>query len=325
MKRVITETTLKKIVYEAVNIILEDNLRSQMSFGTKGPIPTKPTSNLDSDFPKEVKERFNRAAMGDRSARIDNRLLGKPEYLGNTLLWTMFQQYANAMNRRADLGRHNVSFGTFYKKLTKGWLGGPMSYYESNGNYLFGLERAGVFVCVYFAPKNAGIGMFKFIKEICEYDNVVFSVTLDLASMLERLGCPKWNNGEIIKVPHQGHLEEKKIYGSTQRAADEGAKLVQLMNNSKNINKNLIGLLSQNPNLQALYSKDPDIVNKFMANPAVLKYMMNHPDIIQNFLDDPTVAQQAVADPIAALSKYLQMKKPKTAQSTMNETRRRKK
>ena len=62
-----------------------------------------------------------------------------------------------------------------------------------------------------------------------------------------------------------------------------------------------------------------------MANPAVLKYMMNHPDVIQNFLDDPTVAQQAVTDPIAALSKYLQMKKPKTAQSAMNETRRRKK
>lgn len=324
MKRVITEATLRKIVYETVNIVLE-NIQNQMSFGTKGPIPAQPTSNLDSDFPKEVKERFNRVAMGDKSARIDSRLLGKPEYLGNTLMWTMFQQYSNAMNRRADLGRHNVNFGTFYKKLIKGWLGGPMSYYESNGNYLFGVERAGLFVCVYFAPKNAGMGMFKFIKEICDYDNVVFSVTLDLANMLERLGCPKWNNGEIIKVPHQGHLEDKKIYGSTQRAADEGAKLVQLMNKSKGINQNLTGLLSQNPNLQALYDKDPDIVNKFMTNPAVLKYMMSHPDIIQKFLDDPTVAQQVVADPTAALSKYLQKKKPKTAQSTMNEMRRRRK
>lgn len=324
MKRVITEATLRKIVYETVNIVLE-NIRNQMSFGTKGPIPTKPTSNLDSDFPKEVKERFNRVAMGDKSARIDSRLLGKPEYLGNTLMWTMFQQYSNAMNRRADLGRHNVSFGTFYKKLIKGWLGGPMSYYESNGNYLFGIERAGLFICVYFAPKNAGMGMFKFIKEICDYDNVVFSVTLDLASMLERLGCPKWNDGEIIKVPHQGHLEDKKIYGSTQRAADEGAKLMQLMNKSKGINQNLTGLLSQNPNLQALYDKDPDIVNKFMANPAVLKYMMSHPDVIQKFLDDPTVAQQVVADPAAALSKYLQKKKTKIAQSTINEMRRRRK
>lgn len=324
MKRVITEATLRKIVYETVNIVLE-NLQNQMSFGTKGPIPTKPTSNLDSDFPKEVKERFNRVAMGDKSARIDNRLLGKPEYLGNTFMWTMFQQYSNAMNRRADLGRHNVSFGVFYKKLIKGWLGGPMSYYESNGNYLIGIERAGLFICVYFAPKNAGMGMFKFIKEVCEYNNVVFSVTLDLANMLERLGCPKWNNGEIIKVPHQGHLKDKKIYGSTQRAADEGAKLMQLMNNSKGINQNLTDLLSQNPNLQALYDKDPDIVNKFMTNPAILKYMMNHPDVVQKFLDDPTVAQQTVANPIATLSKYLQKKKPKTAQSTMNEMRRRRK
>lgn len=317
MKKIINEATLKRIIYEAAKTLIENNLRGQMSFGTKGPIPTKPTSNLDSDFPKEVKERFNRAAMGDKSARIDNRLLGNPEYLGNTLLWTMFQQYANAMNRRADLGRHNVSFGTFYKKLTKGWLGGPMSYYESNGNYLFGLERAGLFVCVYFAPKNAGMGMFKFIKEICEYDNVVFSVTTDLANMLERLGCPKWNDGEIIKVPHQGHLEDKQIYGSTQRAADEGAKLVQLMKKSKGVNKNLTDLLSQNPSLQALCAKDPDIINKFMANPAVLKYMMSNPDVVQKFLDDPTMAQQIVANPVAALSKYLQTKK-------MNEVKRRK-
>ena len=321
----INEDRLKFIIEEAALRIIQENLKGQMAFGTKGPIPTKPTNDLDKDFPKEVKERFKLAAMGDRSARIPRHLMGEPEYLGNTLMWTMYQQYANAMNRRADLGRHDVGFGTFYKKLINGWLGGPMSYYESDGNYLFGLERAGLFVCVYFAPKSAGIGMFKFVKEVCEYNNVVFSVTTDLADMLERLGCPKWNDGEDIKVKYQGHLADKKIYGSTQEAADEGAKLVQLMTKSKDINNNFTDLLSQNPHLQALYDKDPDVVNKFMTHPVVLKFMMNNPDIIQKFLDDPSVVQQKVSDPIMALRDYLLKYRRKPASSTINEMKKHKK
>lgn len=304
MKQIVSENTLKKIVYEAVKNILNESLRSQMSFGTKGPIPTKPTNNLDSDFPPKVKEAFDRVAKGDRSARIDKRLLGKPSYLGNTFLWKVYQQYANAMNRRADLGRKDVGFGVFYKKLIYGWYG-PMSYYESDGNYLFGTEKAGYFLCVYFAPKNVGIGMFKFIKEICEYDNVIFSVTTDLADMLERLGCPKWNNGEIMKVNHQGHLEDKQIYGSTQEAADAGAKLVGMMNNGKQINQNLQTVIAQNPQLQAMYEKDPDIITKFMYDPLVLKYVLKHPDIVDKLLADPTVAQKFAADPTGALKEKL--------------------
>jgi hypothetical protein len=167
--------------------------------------------------------------------------------------------------------------------------------------------------------------MFKFIKDVCEYNNVVFSVTTDLADMLERLGCPKWNNGETIKVKYQGQFTDKKIYGSTQEAADEGAKLVQLMNKSKDINNGLTDLFSQNPHLQALYDKNPDIVNKFMTHPIVLKIMMNNPDIIQNFLDDPSVAQQKVSDPIMALKDYLLTRRSKPATSTINEMKKRKK
>lgn len=329
MKKVINEDTLKKIVYEAAMSVINESLKSQMSFGVKGPLPTKPTNKLDEDFPPEVKAAFERVAQGDKSAKINPKLLGKPEYLGNTFMWKVYQQYANAMNRRADLGRSDVGFGTFYKKLIYGWFG-PMSYYESDGNYLFGTEKAGLFLCVYFAPKNVGVGMFKFIKEICEYNNVVFSVTEDLANMLERLGCPKWNDGQVMQVKCRHGLADKKIYGSTQEAADEGAKLVGMMSSGKQINQNLQSVIAQNPQLQSMYEKDPDLITKFMYDPVVLKYMMNHPDIIEKFIADPTVAQQAAADPIGALKNYLQKKgskkrpAPKVATSSMNEMKKKK-
>jgi hypothetical protein len=126
-----------------------------------------------------------------------------------------------------------------------------------------------------------------------------------------------------MPVKFRGGVEDKKIYGSTQEAADEGAKLMGLMNNGKKINKGLTDLLSQNPTLQAMYEQDPDLVTKFMYNPVILKYMMGHPDVVQKFLDDPTLAQNSVADPVSALMDYLQQKKPNTAQKLMNEMRRR--
>ena len=323
MKKVINEDTLKKIIYEATMSLLQENLKSQMSFGIKGPIPTKPTRNWDDDFPTEVKERFIKVAQGDRSARIPERLLGTPEYLGNTFMWKVYQQYAKAMNRRADLGRSDVGFGIFYKKLIYGWFG-PMSCYENDGNYLIGVEKAGLFLCVYFAPKSVGIGMFKFIKEICEYNNVVFSVTTDLADMLERLGCPKWNNGEMMKVKCRHGMVDKQIYGSTQEAADEGAKLVGMMSNGKQINQTLQTVIAQNPTLQALYDKDPNIITKFMYDPVILKYVLKHPDVVDKFLTDPSVAQQVASDPVGALLKYIQKKQTKTSQSLMNEMKKRK-
>lgn len=289
MKRIMTEATLKKIVYEAAMSILESNIRNQMAFGTKGALPTIPTSTLFDDVPKKVVDAFEKA-KNDRSARIPNKLLSTSGYLGNTLIWKIYQQYYAAMSRH----RNPVNFGTFYTKLKDGWMGGQLSYFEQDGNYLIGTERQGYFLCIYLAPKNVGMGMFKLIKEVCEYNNVIFAVTLDLANMLERLGCPKYNNGEILKVKHNGRMVDKQIYGSTQEAADKGAQLMGLFKESDNIKNKLKKAAISNPLLAMMAA----------SNPQLVKNLMNNPDFIQKSIDDPTFIDKVIANP-ALINQFL--------------------
>lgn len=315
------EATLKQIVYEAAKTLIENNLRGQMSFGTKGPLPVKATKELFNEINPSIINQM-RAAKVDKTKKIPRGLIDTPEYFGGSTIMTMYKQYSEAKLRRADLGRKPVNFFTFAGRMLDGFLGGPMSYYESNGNYLIGIMKTDVFICVYFAPKNSGMGMFKFIKEVCEYNNVVFSVTDDMASMLERLGCPKY--GEPVMAKYEGKPIEKYIYGTTQETAEKGAKLVGLMGKGKDIMGGLESVISQSPELKSLYEKDPNIVSKLIADPTVLKFMMENPDIVDKFIADPTVAQRMAADPVSSLLNFLQKKAPKTAGKLMNEMRRRK-
>lgn len=63
--------------------------------------------------------------------------------------------------------------------------------YELNGSYLFGyygsfIGNYNVFIANSFASKDGQ--PMQIIKSICEYSNVVFSVSMDLASMLVKMG-----------------------------------------------------------------------------------------------------------------------------------------
>jgi hypothetical protein len=155
----------------------------------------------------------------------------------------------------------------------------------------------GVFICVYFAPKSAGVGMFKFIKEVCEYDNVVFAVTDDLADMLEKLGCPKFSGGKFgQKVParFQGSRITKQVYGSTQEAADIGARLVGLMGQGDDIQYYIRNAIRQNPQLQMLFRNNPSLAQDILTNPKVLKFLTENPDITDELINDPSSAQKYI-------------------------------
>lgn len=317
MKKIINEATLKHIIYEAAKTLIENNLRGQMSFGVNGNIPLQSAVDLCADVDPQVLAKVD---SGDRS--IPRSKVGDPQFFGDTEIWTVYQQYSAAISRRADLGRKPVSFFIFLNKVRNGWKGSKFEYYESNGNYLLGIRKAGVFLCVYLAPKNAGIGMFKFIKEVCEYDNVVFAVTDDMASMLERLGCPKYDG--TVSAKFRGHTAEKQVYGSTQEAAEIGAKLVGLMGKSGDIAQNLQSVIAQSPELSAIYEKDPELITKLMADPTITQFLLNHPDIVDKFISDPSVAQNIASNPLEAFMSFIKKKSPKTAGKLMNEMRRRK-
>ena len=319
MNTVINKNMLTSIVNESVESLLLEGVRDQMSFGIKGPIPVEPASSLCDDVNPDI------LAMVDSGNRgIPRRMIGDPKYFGGTKVWDAYVKYSDAITRRADLGRTAVNFFIFLKKIRHGWKGAPLQVYESNENYLIGTMRGGVFLCIYLCPKNVGIGMFKFIKEVCEYDNVVFAVTDDMADMLERLGCPKYE--EAIMAKFRGSLHEKMVYGSTVEAANKGAKLLNLMGKSGQLGGILKNALQENPKLKELYDKDPDIVFKLINEPIITQCLMNNPQLVDFINGNPDIINQISLDPIKGFLNFLiSYKNSMAATSGVNECKRKNK
>lgn len=313
MKTLINRDFLKSIINESIESMIFESARSQMNFGVKGNIPVEPSSTLCDDVNPEVLALIDR---GDKS--IPRRSVGDPKYFGGTKVWDAYTKYSNAITRRSDLGRSAVSFFIFLKKIRSGWKGAPLQVYEKDGSYLIGTMRGGVFLCIYLCPNNVGIGMFKFIKEVCEYDNVVFAVTDDMADMLERLGCPKYDNA--VNAKFRGQMHEKMVYGSTKEAAIKGAKLLNLMSKSGELGATVKDAILQNPKLKELYDKNPNIVFDLMNEPIITQCLMNNPQLVDFINANPNILSQMAVDPVKGfLSFLLGYRKSMSATSTVNE------
>lgn len=310
MKKIIDKEILRSVINESIESLLLEGVRDQMSFGVKGPIPLEPAESLCDDVNPDVLAMID---SGDRG--IPRRMIGDPKYFGGTKVWDAYVKYSNAITRRSDLGRTAVSFFVFLKKIRNGWKGAPLQVYESNENYLIGTMRGGVFLCIYLCPKNVGIGMFKFIKEVCEYDNVVFAVTDDMADMLERLGCPKHN--EAVNAKFRGQMHEKMVYGSTQEAAEKGAKLLNLMGKSGELGGVLASALQNNPKLKELYDNDPQIVYKLINEPIITQCLMNNPQLVDFINSNPDIMNQISADPLRGFLNFLMNYKKNKKAATM--------
>jgi hypothetical protein len=305
--------SLRTLINESIDNLIYEGLRDQMSFGVAGPIPLNPASSLCDDIDQSVLDMVD---SGERV--IPRRMIGDPKYFGNTKIWQVYQNYSAATLRRADLGRKPVSFFTFLNRVRNGWKGGELQYFESDGNILIGTYRQGVFLCIYFAPKTPSpINMIKFIKEICTYDNVVFSVTDDMGQMLERLGCPKYGD---VKAKHNGHDCDKVLYATTQEAANTGAKLVNLLAKSSDLGNNVKNALMQNPKLSSMLDDNPNLPFEVMNIPQVTTLLMNNPDVVDTINNNPAVLQQITTNPLEGLMAFLQAyKNQKFSQSTINE------
>lgn len=282
MKKFITENRLRRIITEAViDTLVEAQLKDLMKFGTKGNIPLFSAKELFKDVDPSIVQQFD---------RIPYYMLNDPRYFGNSEVWQVYQQYSAAISRKS--GRNDVGFDIFMEKIMYNWMGSPIMCYANNGNYLLGIVKSGVFICVYFAPKSVGIGMFKFIQEICEFDNVVFAVTDDLGDMLEKLGCPKYDG--TVPAKYRGQRTRKVVYGSTQEAAEIGARLVGLMGRSDDITSYIYAALRQNPQLQMLYQKNPSMVNDLLQNPDVINFLTSNPTIADEIINDPSTINKYI-------------------------------
>jgi hypothetical protein len=303
MKNVINRDSLRRIVNESVSEILFEAAREQMSFGVAGPIPVEPAASLCDDVNPSVLE-----LIDNPNKKIPRRHIGSPKYFGNTKIWDAYVKYKDAITRK----RSETDFFTFLKKIRTGWYGGPLQVFEKDGSYLIGTMRVGVFLCVYICPKNAGIALFKFIKDVCQYDNVVFSVTSDMASMLERLGCPKYEG--TVSARYKGGDCEKSVYATTKEAAIKGAKLVGLMGKSGKFGNNIKDTMIQNPKTNEFLKDNPNLPFDIMNIPAVTELLMDRPEIIDTINDNPSIMQKIVDNPMNGFMDFLKSYKAKRVQ-----------
>ena len=108
---------------------------------------------------------------------------------------------------------HDIRNGKIDRVLADGKY--PIYAYANGNNWLFGHFVEGIFILCYISA-DTHIGMFKTIKSICEHNNVVFEVTLDIASQLERLEL--FTDGKIHIAKFHGHEVEKKIFATSVHA-----------------------------------------------------------------------------------------------------------
>jgi hypothetical protein len=298
MKLILNENTFAKFIKKSIMDSINEATNHQISFGSKGNIPLNPTEELCSDINPKV------LAMVDSGQRsIPRNSVGEPQYFGDTKVWDAYVKYSNAISQNSALGRKPVSFFVFLDKLRNGWKNGKLQFFEKNGNYLIGTMRGGVFLCIYLCPKNTSLGMYAFIKEVCQYDNVVFAVTKDLGDMLERIGCPKYNG--TVSAKFRGVVHDKLIYGTTQETAEKGAKLLTLMGKSDELGGVLNNILMTNPNLKKIYDKNPGIVFELMNEPIITNFLMDNPNIVEYLTKNPNIIKNMSDNPLKGFLDFL--------------------
>lgn len=300
MVKILTENDIKKLIKESLITYLNEGIRDGMSFGTNGPIPIEPAKNLCEDINPKVLELCDN---GERSIPYDK--IGNPNYFGNTLVWKIYQQYSVAISRRSDLGRKPVGFFLFLNRIRNGWKGMPLVYYQNGNDYLLGVMRDNVFLCVYICPSTVGMGLFKFIKNVCQYDNVVFAVTDDMASMLDRLGCPKHEG--TITAKFRGSMHEKQVFGTTQKTAEKGAKLLGLFSQVSKNQDELKKFLNDNPEIMDLYKNNTDTVMKLLSNPLIMNFVQKTPKILPFILSNPALIEIVIKNPLKGMAKIAKL------------------
>lgn len=213
---VLNENIIRKIVSESLSSLLLELSIGQV--GRSGPIKESDMIVPSQVFGKEY----------EISKQIYEKHKQNPRYhaniekiFGDTNAYKVYKNYYNAMMSKE--GKQAVGFITWLHFLCNGKKGQPIMGYEVDGSYLFGLWINGFFLCAYFAPTGYK-GMLKVISGIAQYNNIIFAVTQDMSSMLERLGIPKAD--KTHDAPWRDKIVTKDVFGTSQAAIENGFKIL---------------------------------------------------------------------------------------------------
>lgn len=230
---IINENHIKKIIAESLrSVLLELNIGV---IGRSGPI-----KEADMIIPSEkfAKEYALSKQIYEKHKENPKYRVNIEKVFGDTEAYRIYMNYYNAMMSKE--GKKAVGFMNWLHFVCDGKKGQPIMGYEVDGSYLFGLWIDGYFLCAYFAP-NGKMGMFKVISGIAQYNNIIFAVTQDMSSMLERLGIPKAETTH--DAPWRGNVVTKDVFGTSQEAIKKGFEILdrssEFESMKKQVNKNV--------------------------------------------------------------------------------------
>ena len=252
---------LNEIIEKSIQDVILESIANPEGYGKKGPITCLIPAKNFVDIPQTYLNIIDSGSRSLNPYKLDS-------YFGDTMTYKLYTQYKNAMEtKKTQLGRTAISFFLFLNRLRHGFKGVPMSIFDYDGSYMVGVQVNGVFLCVYMAPKSR-MSMYMMIKALLDYDNVVFSVTEDLADMLKKLRVPRYK--DKVNAKFRGRMCEKAIFGSTEEAAEKGAQVVGLAANvgslkHKMSNQSLANLKS-NPNLVSQAIANPGMIQQYLSN-----------------------------------------------------------
>lgn len=206
----INESVIRRMVSESLSRILSEGIKVD-NLGQKGPLSESDLVDPQVLFAKEM-----RMAM---QIYMSKRKINNESVFGNTLAYKVWKNYYNAMMSKP--GKKARTFFGFLGTLYKGKLGERLMGFRVADNFLFGFWTHGYFICAYFAPSNQ-MGMFNIIKEIGQYNNVVFPITQDMSSMLERMGFIK--SSETHDAKWRGKVVTKDVFGTSEQAVIFGMR-----------------------------------------------------------------------------------------------------
>lgn len=135
------------------------------------------------------------------------------EYTRNDLMFLsqIYRQYRDAMGRRRP--DSVLEDYRFYYYITQRAM-----CFNYGNSYLFGQFSNGYFKVSHFAPASMREG-YEMLKEISKYDNVIFTVTSDLAPMLKKIGFYGNDNAKIMMF-FRNELVNKQIYTTDRELLD---------------------------------------------------------------------------------------------------------
>ena len=191
-----------------------------------------------------------------------------------------------------------ISFFHWIENLTQyrdidefGGLPTKILAYNIGNGYIFGYFNLGLFIVNSFSGTKTDV--FTIIREICQYNNIIFSVSMDLAGMLLSLGL--YTNGDIHLTKFGGRTV-RKMSLTTNR--DLLGVISKIDSRSDEFEKKREQKKLNNQNGEPEKSEiNTDFLTDVIKDKGVLNFALKNPKVIESIFEDPKMREKLNDNP----------------------------